>query len=57
VATFDPVSTERAELEEFAIHAIARRPMATPGGDAVHNVAVLNAVLESARSGRVVAVS
>jgi predicted dehydrogenase len=49
VIAFDPVSTERAELEHFAAAAMARRPLALPGGDEVHNVAVLEAILSSAR--------
>ena len=49
IITFDPVSTERAELEHFARAAMARRPLALPGGDEVHNVAVLEAILRSAR--------
>jgi predicted dehydrogenase len=47
--TFAAVSTERAELEHFAECALARRPIALPGGDEVHNVAVLQAILESAK--------
>ncbi|GAB3659455.1 Gfo/Idh/MocA family protein [Ramlibacter alkalitolerans] len=47
VHRFPDTSTERAELEEFALHAAARRPLAVPGGDAVHNVAVLEAILSS----------
>jgi predicted dehydrogenase len=49
VVTFDTVSTERAELEHFARAAMQRRPLALPGGDDVHNVAVLEAILRSAR--------
>lgn len=51
VIRFPQTSTERAELEHFARHAAARDPLALPGGDAVHNVAVLEAILASARSG------
>lgn len=47
--TFPKTSTEGAELEHFAKAAAARRPLALPGGDAVHNVQVLEAILESAR--------
>ncbi|WP_270935268.1 Gfo/Idh/MocA family protein [Falsiroseomonas oryzae] len=47
VLTFAKTSTERAELEDFARHAAARRPLALPGGDAVHNVAVLEAIMAS----------
>ena len=43
------VSTERAELENFARAAQARRPLALPGGDEVHNVAVLEAIQRSVR--------
>ncbi len=47
--SFPKTSTEGAELEHFARAAAARRPLAQPGGDAVHNVQVLEAILESAR--------
>ncbi len=47
VQTFDKTSTERAELEHFAQQAAARKALAVPGGDAVHNVAVLEAILQS----------
>jgi predicted dehydrogenase len=52
LVTFPKTSTERAELEHFAQAAIARRPLAIPGGDEVHNVAVLQAIVRSAREGR-----
>jgi predicted dehydrogenase len=52
VLTFPETSTERAELERFAHAAAARRPIAVPGGDEVHNVAVLEAIVRSAREGR-----
>jgi predicted dehydrogenase len=48
---FPVVSTERAELEHFARAAQERRPLAVPGGDEVHNVAVLEAIVKSAREG------
>ena len=48
VLTYPPVSTERAELERFAEAALAREPIAVPGGDEVHNVAVFEAILASA---------
>jgi predicted dehydrogenase len=48
VLTFPPVSTERAELERFAEAAAARQPIAVPGGDEVHNVAVFEAIVGSA---------
>ena len=51
VLSFPKASTERAELEHFAKAAMARRPVAAPGGDEVHNVAVLEAIVRSAREG------
>lgn len=51
VQSFPKTSTERAELEHFAKAAMARRPIAIPGGDEVHNVAVLEAIVRSAREG------
>jgi predicted dehydrogenase len=50
VFTFAKTSTERAELEHFAEAAAAGRPLALPGGDAVHNVAVLDAIQTSIRT-------
>ena len=47
VHTFDKTSTERAELEHFAQQALARQPMVVPGGDAVHNATLLDAILSS----------
>jgi predicted dehydrogenase len=47
VREFPPGSTERAELEDFAARAAARQPLARPGGDAVHNVALLEAIVAS----------
>jgi predicted dehydrogenase len=57
VATFETTSTERVELEHFARAALERRPLAVPGGDEVHNVAVLEAIVQSAREARRVAVA
>jgi predicted dehydrogenase len=54
VVTFSQVSTERAELEHFARAAEAGRPLAVAGGDEAHNVAVFEAILRSAKSGRTV---
>ena len=51
VKSYPKTSTERAELEHFAAAAAARRPIAVPGGDEVHNVAVLEAIVRSAREG------
>jgi predicted dehydrogenase len=52
VVTFPPLSTERAELEHFARAASEKRPLAVAGGDEVHGVAVFEAILKSAKSGR-----
>jgi len=57
VMTFADISTERAELEHFARAIKAGRPLAVPGGDEVHNVAVLEAIVDSARKGAPVSVS
>lgn len=51
VITFPRTGTERAELEHFAEAVAARRPLVLPGGDAVHNVAVLEAIMASIGSG------
>jgi len=48
--TFATTSTERAELEHFARAVQAGQPIAVPGGDEVHNVAVLEAILRSAKN-------
>ena len=50
--TFPQVSTERAELEHFARACAARRPLAVVGGDEEHGVAVFEAILKSAKSGK-----
>ncbi len=47
---FAHTSTERAELEHFARAAMQRRALAAPEGDEVHNVAVLEAIVASART-------
>src|SRR3954469_6919706 len=54
---FPPTSTERAELEHFAQAAMDGRALAVPGGDEVHNVAVLEAIVASARDDRRVQVA
>src|SRR5262249_49318359 len=51
VTEFESISTERAELEHFARGAQGGRPLAVPGGDEVHNVAVLEAIVRAAREG------
>ena len=50
--TFEDTSTERAELEAFARAVTEKRAIAVPGGDEAHNVAVLEAILASARDGK-----
>jgi predicted dehydrogenase len=50
--SFRETSTERAELEHFADAVRLQRPLAIDGGDEVHGVAVLEAILESAKTGR-----
>ncbi|WP_372623890.1 Gfo/Idh/MocA family protein [Falsiroseomonas sp.] len=50
VITFAQTGTERAELEHFAEAVQAGRPLTLPGGDAVHNVAVLEAILASSQT-------
>ena len=47
ILSFPKTSTERDELEHFAQAALARRALVLPDGDAVHNVAVLEAILLS----------
>jgi predicted dehydrogenase len=49
--TFRTVSTERAELEHFAEAALAGRALALTGGDEIHGVAVLEAIVQSANRG------
>jgi predicted dehydrogenase len=51
IATFPETSTERAELENFADAVSEGRALAAPGGHEEHGVAVLEAILESARRG------
>jgi predicted dehydrogenase len=57
VLAFPEVSTERAELENFARAVAAKRPLAVPGGDEEHGVAALEAIIKSAQSGRTVKVA
>ncbi|HSQ05965.1 MAG TPA: hypothetical protein VLN59_18155, partial [Burkholderiales bacterium] len=56
LVTFPDTSTERAELENFADAIAAHRPLAVPGGDEDHGAVVLDAILQSAKTGRPVAV-
>ncbi|MBI2294450.1 MAG: Gfo/Idh/MocA family oxidoreductase [Betaproteobacteria bacterium] len=52
--SFPELSTERAELENFARAAMEKRPLAVAGGDEVHGVEVFEAILRSANSGKTV---
>lgn len=57
IVSFPEASTERAELEHFADAAATGRPLAVAGGDEVHGVAVLEAILQSVESGTTVKVA
>ncbi|MGZ5091714.1 MAG: Gfo/Idh/MocA family oxidoreductase [Burkholderiales bacterium] len=54
--SFPETSTERAELEHFADAVRSHRPLAVAGGDEAHGVAVLEAILASAKSGDTITV-
>lgn len=54
--TFPDTSTERAELEHFAAAVARKQALAVAGGDEIHGVTALEAILESARSGKPVKV-
>ena len=54
---FPQLSTERAELENFADAITAKRRLAVAGGDEVHGVAVLEAILESAKKNATISVA
>jgi predicted dehydrogenase len=54
--TFPQTRTERAELEHFADAVRARRALAIEGGDEEHGVAVLEAILRSAKTRRTITV-
>ena len=54
IVPFFEISTERAELENFALAAAEGRALAVAGGDEEHGVAVMEAIMESARSGATV---
>ena len=56
VMTFPEISTERLELENFADAVAAGRPLAVSGGDEEHGVSVLEAILDSAKTGRTITV-
>ena len=55
--SFPQLSTERAELENFADAIKAKRPLAVAGGDEMHGVAVLEAILESAAKSALVKIN
>ncbi len=57
IISFPQTSTERAELENFADAVVAGQALAVAGGDEEHGVAVLEAILDSAKSGRTVTIS
>jgi predicted dehydrogenase len=52
VIDYPQTSTERAELEAFADAIEKGTPFACPPADAIHGVAVLEAIMRSAESGR-----
>ena len=52
VIDYPQMSTEKAELEAFADAVAHRTPYGCPAEDAVHGVAVLEAIVKSAQSGR-----
>ena len=54
LVTFPDTSTERAELEHFAHAAAAGQHLAVAGGDEMHGVAVLEAILKSAKTRKTV---
>jgi predicted dehydrogenase len=54
IMRFEPLSTERAELENFARAAVERRPLVVARGDEAHGVAVLEAILKSAKTDKTV---
>lgn len=54
ILRFEPLSTERAELENFARAVAERRPLAVAGGDELHGVSVFEAILKSANTGKTV---
>jgi predicted dehydrogenase len=57
VIGFAPTSTERAELEHFAQAVKDGRRLALPGGDEVHNVAVLEAIVRSTQDGATIRIA
>ena len=57
IMRFDPLSTERAELENFARAAAGGRPLAVAGGDEQHGVEVFEAILKSAKTAKTIRLS
>ena len=56
VMKFPELSTERAELENFARAITEKRPLAVAGGDEEHGAAVFEAILKSAQTGKTVSI-
>jgi len=54
IMRFDSLSTERAELENFARAAAEHRPLAVADGDEQHGVEVLEAILKSAKTAKTI---
>jgi predicted dehydrogenase len=52
IVTFPDTSTERAELEHFADAAARKELLAIPGGEEEHGVAVFEAIMRSAKTGK-----
>ncbi|MEQ1773277.1 MAG: Gfo/Idh/MocA family oxidoreductase [Burkholderiales bacterium] len=57
IISFADTSTERAELEHFADAVREKRPLAMVDGDEQHNVAALEAILQSIASGTMIKVA
>lgn len=55
--TFEPMDIERAELDAFADMVTAAKPFLVPADDAAHGIAVLGAIVQSAKTGLPVPVS
>lgn len=56
IVSFPETSTERAELEHFADAAERGETLALPGGDEEHGVAVFEAIMKAASTGKPVSV-
>jgi predicted dehydrogenase len=57
VTQFPDTSTERLELENFADAVKNNRPLAIQGGEDIHNVTVLESILQSVTSGQAVKIA